>query len=253
MTLPRHVAAGGPRAAAVLLAIPVFNEGSTIDRVLEAVRRQGLEPLVFDDGSTDDSAARARRAGATVVSAAENRGYGATMIAILRYAEARRAKWVITMDCDEQHEPESLPDFLAAIGDDDSDVVSGSRYLDSTPADDLAPADRRRINATMTEELNDSLGLSITDAFCGFKAYRVSTCAALRLTTPGYEFPMEFWARVAAAGLRIRELPIRRIYTDAARSFGEVLDDPAVRLAHYRETLRRTMEPCCCDGGPHRC
>ncbi len=242
---------GAIRPDGVLLAIPVFNEAPTICGVLAAVRRQGLNPVVFDDGSTDDSAERARRAGATVVSAPANRGYGATMIAILQYASRHQARWVITMDCDEQHEPESLPDFLAAIRDDDADVVSGTRYLTATPADDLPPPDRRRINATMTQELNEALGLAITDAFCGFKAYRVERCAALRLTTTGYEFPMEFWAQAAAASLRIRELPIRRIYTDLTRSFGETLDDPAIRLAHYRETLRSALDPCCGRGGRH--
>ncbi|MDA0803383.1 MAG: glycosyltransferase family 2 protein [Planctomycetota bacterium] len=235
----------------ILLAIPVYNEAGTIALVIHAVRAAGMEPTLFDDGSTDGSRGVATAAGATVVHAPRNRGYGATMKSILQHAQSHGATWVITMDCDEQHEPASLAAFLEAIRRDDADVISGTRYLSASLHDDLPPADRRHINAVMTAEINAALGLCISDAFCGFKAYRVAACAPLRLSCTGYEFPMEFWVRAARARLRITELPIRRIYTDAVRTFGQGLDDPDSRLAHYRQTMQRAMsEPCVPTGEP---
>ena len=74
------------------------------------------------------------------------------------------------MDCDGQHQPERIPVLLEAIHD--CDIVSGSRYLRDFRQDTPAPTDRRFINATITREINARYGLNLTDAFCGFKAYR---------------------------------------------------------------------------------
>ncbi|MDA1007974.1 MAG: glycosyltransferase family 2 protein [Planctomycetota bacterium] len=229
----------------IAVAIPVFNECNTIARVLSEVRARINNVVVFDDGSTDDSASLAEAAGVPVVRHPTNLGYGAVMQSVLRWAHSQSLDWVITMDCDEQHEPASIPAFLDAIRSDDSDVLSGSRYLEQSKINDAPPAGRRRINGIMTSELNALLKLNITDSFCGFKAYRVSACAPLQLSCPGYEFPIEFWIRAAEAGLRIRELPVSLIYNDPNRSFGGVLDDDRLRLEHYRQTLQQAVRCGC--------
>ena len=69
------------------------------------------------------------------------------------------------------------------------------------------------------------MGLSITDSFCGFKAYRVTACDRLCLSVDGYDFPMQFWVQAVAHGLVIEELPVRLIYNDPTRTFGGPLDD----------------------------
>ena len=89
--------------------------------------------------------------------------------------------------------------------------------------------------------LNRRLGLNITDAFCGFKAYRVAALRDLHITVPGYAMPMQFWVQAARAGLRVRELPVRLIYNDPTRHFGGLLDDPAIRLQHYLEVLETEL------------
>jgi dolichol-phosphate mannosyltransferase len=136
---------------------------------------------------------------------------------------------------------------------DDADIISGSRYL-RQDAEGAPPPDRRNINRLVTELLNSSLHLQVldhghahatagrqpaglTDAFCGFKAHRVSALNRMNLTIPGYAFPMQFWAQADALKLRIREMPVKLIYKDATRHFGGMLDDPAVRLQHYLEVL----------------
>ena len=105
------------------------------------------------------------------------------------------------------------------------DIVSGSRYLQQFAGDSRPPADRQRINRQITDELNRRLGLDLTDAFCGFKAYRVSALRTLRLTETGYAMPIELWVQAVAAGLTIIELPVPLIYLDESRSFGGELDD----------------------------
>jgi dolichol-phosphate mannosyltransferase len=228
----------------VLLAIPVHNEAKSIDRVLGAVRAYVPSVLVIDDGSTDETPMRLAGHRVEVVRHAENRGYGRSMQDIFRWAIHDGFDWVVTMDCDEQHEPASIPDFLQAIRGGTADVVSGTRYLRQDARDDEAPAERRRINRELTAELNERLGLRLTDAFCGFKAYRTAALRLLDLDVDGYDFPMQFWVRAVAAGLRIEELPVPRIYNDPNRSFGVHLDDASRRLALYRATLHRELRRC---------
>jgi dolichol-phosphate mannosyltransferase len=235
----------------VMIAIPVFNEADSIDRVLTAVRSHCSRILVIDDGSTDATPARLAEHPVDVVRHGTNRGYGRAMQDIFHAASADHVDWVITMDCDEQHEPASIPDFMQAIRAGTADVVSGSRYLRASVRDDDAPRDRRAINRTLTAEINaaraghaPALGPGITDAFCGFKAYRTAALRGLALDVDGYDFPMQFWVQAVAHGLRVEEIPVPRIYVDLDRSFGEELDDPTRRINLYRATFARELARC---------
>lgn len=225
-----------------LVAIPVYNEQRYLLRVLTAVRRHLRDILVVDDGSTDATdALLADCPGVCRVTHPENRGYGQSLIDAFAYAERAGYDWVISMDCDEQHEPAQIPMFVAEAACGAADIISGSRYLRAFPDDDPVPPDRRRINHTVNLILAQVLGLRLTDSFCGFKAHRVAALRRLRLDEPGYAFPLQFWVQCVRAGLRIREVPVRRIYRDASRQFGGTLDDPAARLQHYVEVLAREL------------
>lgn len=221
-----------------LLAIPVYNEDRYVERVIRETRKYSRDILVIDDGSTDSTPELLRREhGIYVLTHPENRGYGKSLADAFAFAHKHGFPWLITMDCDEQHEPAQIPRFLEAIARDDADIISGTRYPRGHDLENHAPPDRREINRQITATLNDRLGLGITDAFCGFKAYRVSAIRHLEVTVPGYAMPMQFWVQAARAGLRIRELPVRLIYHDPARHFGGILDDPAARLQHYLDVL----------------
>lgn len=226
-----------------LIAIPVYNEQKYVTHVLDEVRRYAKDILVIDDGSTDETPLLLARQPVEVVRHAKNRGYGQSMIDAFRWAmcQCYCYDWLITMDCDEQHEPASLPDFFKAIEADDADVISGSRYMDSALASDAPPPDRRAINTTITQLLNDRLKLKLTDGFCGYKAYRVSALRKLALSETGYAFPLQFWVQAVAHNLRIKELPIRLIYNDPNRSFGGPLNDADRRLKHYVEVFEREL------------
>ncbi len=228
----------------VLVGIPVYNEQKYVSAVLNEIRRFADDILVIDDGSTDHTPMLLASQPVEVIRHAENRGYGRSMQDMLRWAKFDGFDWLITIDCDEQHEPAAIPRFIDAIRADRSDIISGSRYLDNTPLDDAPPQDRRTINRTITRELHDRLGLNLTDSFCGFKAYRVRRCAELELDVDGYEFPMQFWVQAVANELAIEELPVRLIYNDPNRSFGGPLDNPTSRLDHYRATLYREVCRC---------
>ena len=236
----------------LLIAIPVHNEQKYVCRVLEKLRavldrvcrtcQICPELLVVDDGSTDRTPELlACRSDAKVIRHPTNLGYGRSLIDAFQFADAHAFDWVITMDCDEQHEPERIPDFVREIRTDRWDIISGSRYLQPRGDDDLPPGDRRSINATITNLLNERLGLNITDAFCGYKAHRVSAMRRLKLDETGYAFPMQLWPQAVCRGLRITEVPVKLIYNDPTRHFGGNLDDADVRLKHYLEVFEREL------------
>ncbi len=233
----------------ILLGIPVFNEERYLPGVLARVRRFARDILVVDDGSTDRTPALLAEHPVDVIRHRENRGYGRSMRDMLRAAALDGYQWLVVMDCDEQHEPEAIPDFIAAIEEADrgshpADIVSGSRYLRPTQGADTPPPDRRSINAEITAELNRRLGWNLTDAFCGFKAYRVAACNRLRLDVDGYDFPMQFWVQAAAEGLVVREIPVKLIYNDPSRTFGGPLDEARTRRRIYQATLARELLRC---------
>ncbi len=234
-----------------LIAVPVYNEEKYAERVLRRIREYADDVLVIDDGSSDATPALLDRLapelGLAVIHHETNAGYGRSLRDAFAYACEQGYDWLITMDCDEQHEPDAIPMFMDAARRDDLDVISGSRYLDLAGAD-APPPERRRINLQITAELNDRLadliGGPITDAFCGFKALRVPAIAQLTLDDDGYAMPMQFWVQAAAHRLRVGEVPVKLIYNDPTRTFGGGLDDAAHRLAHYREVLHRELCRC---------
>ncbi len=226
----------------ILVAIPVYNEERYVLPVIEKVAKYAENVLVIDDGSTDATPTLLARLPVDVIRHRTNMGYGRSIRDAFRWAQSYGYDWLITMDCDEQHEPESLPDFHTAIAGDDADVISGSRYLCRERCGDPPPEDRRVINKQITEMVNDCLGLDITDAFCGYKAYRVDKLADLNLNENGYAIPLQFWVQHAAAEHRVVEVPIKLIYNDPNRTFGGPLDDPDERLRHYLEVFEAEVQ-----------
>lgn len=228
----------------LLVAIPVYNEEQYVLRVLRRTLQFADNILVIDDGSSDATPCLLPKEPVEVIRHARNRGYGRSLQDAFRWAAVDGFDWVITMDCDEQHEPEVIPAFVQAAQSERWDIISGSRYLQRAEADDSPPPARRAINGVITRELNQRLGLSITDSFCGFKAYRVAAIQKLTLDVNGYAFPLQFWVQAVASNLRMTEIPVRLIYNDPTRTFGGPLNDDRVRLAHYREVFDRELARC---------
>jgi dolichol-phosphate mannosyltransferase len=224
-----------------LTALPVFNEAKYVTEVLDEVTCFSPHVLVVDDGSTDGtSQILQRRTDVRTVRHQQNKGYGAALMTAFDYAAEHKFDVVVMIDCDGQHEPQRIPRFVASCQD--VDIVSGSRYLKRYSTDSAPPPGRRFINQLITAELNEQLGFGITDAFCGFKAYRVEAVKRLQLTETGYAMPLELWVQAAAHNLRIIEIPVPLIYLDEDRSFGGVLDDSDTRLKYYRQIIDESLQ-----------
>ena len=223
-----------------LTALPVYNEAGHVNGVLDEVLRTSSNVLVVDDGSTDGtSELLAARGDVAHLTHPRNLGYGAALRSAFQYALDHDYDVLVTIDCDGQHEPQRIGEFVAACAG--AQIVSGSRYLQSFLGQSAPPADRRRINEQITAEVNRRLGLQLTDAFCGFKAYRRDALAHLHVSELGYAMPLEVWAQAAKSGLQIIELPVPLIYLDLSRSFGGSLDNAEERLQYYYRVLDRVI------------
>ena len=223
--------------------MPLYNEEDTLAQVLAEVRRHtDAQILVVNDGSTDRSAEilGGRGRGIDVITHGQNEGYGQSLIDGFRYAVEHEFDAAVTIDCDLQHEPRMIPRFLEESGR--VDIVSGSRYHPDAPGvQDPAPPDRQRINAEVTRIINTLTGYRLTDAWCGFKAYRVAGLARMSLDERSYGLPLQVWLQAARLGLTVTEIPVPRIYKNPARRFWGGLDDPETRMTYYLSIIDREV------------
>lgn len=224
-----------------LAALPVYNEVDYLDEIIGEVKKYADNVLVVDDGSTDGTSEKLSSIdGIHLVAHQENRGYGAALKTAFQFAIDGDYEYVITLDCDGQHQPKRLPRFAAACAG--ADIVSGSRYLKQYEGDSEPPTQRMFINRKITKSLNDMLNLNLTDAFCGFKAYRVEALKKLDVTDLGYAMPLQLWVQAAMQGMRVIELPVPLIYLDLSRSFGGALDEAEKRLQYYEACIAKSVQ-----------
>jgi drug/metabolite transporter (DMT)-like permease len=214
--------------------VPVHNEQNTVQSMLDDIRYHFSGTiLVIDDGSTDETNYILRkRTDILLTTFPSNVGYGYSLRFGFQWARRLGMERLVTLDADGQHLAHHIPNFLEAL-DQGWDVVSGSRYLPQSRVIGETPTTRKEINHSLTNIINHHTSWKLTDAFCGYKSYRVSRVTSLCLHENGYAFPMQFWAQAWKNSLRIREYAVERIYLDATRQFGGHLDIPEQRMAHY--------------------
>jgi glycosyltransferase involved in cell wall biosynthesis len=190
----------------ILALIPGYQEGPRIAAVVEGARAH-LPVVVVDDGSTDDTAAKAESAGATVLRQHPNAGKGAAIRMGFRYALERGAVAVVTLDADGQHDPAEIPAFLAAFEAGRPELVIGRRDFGSMP-----PV-RRLSNTLGGWVFSAAVGRRVADNQSGYRLIgRRLMTALLDSDESGFEFEVEMIARCIALGLPMADVPVRTIY-----------------------------------------
>ena len=227
----------------ILVAIPVFNEYKYINEILCTVKNYSKDILVIDDGSTDGTSSELRKyTDIKILTHTINLGYGQSVIDAFRYAYDNNYEWVITLDCDSQHEPSYLLDFYNEIEKNMFDIISGTRYIQKLGIESKPPpADRVVINKLITSILNRKLKLNLTDSFCGFKAYRVLSVLSLELNEKGYGLPLQLWILASKANLRICEISVPMIYHDSQRNFCGIFENAYNRLNYYVKIIEKEL------------
>ncbi len=186
-----------------IAAIPGFNVGRFIGEVVARAAEHVDQVIVIDDGSSDDTAEKARGAGAEVISHGVNKGYGEAIKSCFKAGRANGADILVTLDGDGQHNPDEIPDIIAPILGGRADVVIGSRFL-SEQTD--MPRYRRLGIKVITLLLNLGAGSKVRDAQSGFRGYSRRAFQAISPTEDGMSVSVETLIRAAAAGFKIDEV-----------------------------------------------
>jgi glycosyltransferase involved in cell wall biosynthesis len=224
--LPPYDVVNAPkRLGEMLVVVPVYNEMPHLADVLRTIRLcWDGDILAVDDHSTDNSLDLLRMMDSLqVIRNRRNAGAGGVLLRAFRFARKHRYRHVITLDADGQHSPFLIRDFVHAIEPHccgtcrcrhKSDFVWGSRYLRGHVKLSRAFQARQEVNRIVTRRLNRLTPYKLTDAFCGFRAYRVDAVSRLDITETGYGMFLQMTLQAARAGITIREIPVPLVYLD---------------------------------------
>ncbi len=206
---PATPAPGQDAAFRVLVIIPAYNEAANIARVVEQVRQHvpGADVCVIDDGSTDDTAAIARSAGAVTLHMPFNIGIGAAVQTGFLYACRQGYDLAVRIDGDDQHPPAAIPPLIAALLRSDADMIIGSRFL--AEGGGYRGTLPRRIGIRLLARVIGAItGEVVTDPTSGFLVANRRAIAFCAREYP-YDYP-EPEARVLMyrGGVRVQEAPV---------------------------------------------
>jgi len=192
----------------ICIVVPAFNEARSIARVIERLHLSlpDAHVVVVNDGSEDDTARRALRAGSTVITLPVNLGIGGAVQAGYRYALRHGFDIAIQVDGDDQHDPSEIERLLAPIREGRAEMTVGSRWLGR--GDYVATTGRRVAMRFLAWLVSRRTGTTFTDTTSGFRAVGVQGIELFARTYPT-DFPeVESLVLASRNGMRLEEVPV---------------------------------------------
>ena len=231
----------------MLVVVPTYDERLNLEPVVARVRSAvpHADVLVVDDASPDGTGEIADRLAAEdgqvhVLHRVGKQGLGSAYLAGFGWGLQRGYDVLVEMDADGSHQPEQLPDLLAALGE--ADLVLGSRWV---PGGSVVnwPRSRELLSRGGNTYVRVALGLRLRDATGGFRAFRRETLDKLDLdavASQGYCFQVDLARRAVSQGLRVVEVPIEFVEREHGVS---KMSGAIVREALWRVTLWGLVRP----------
>lgn len=209
----------------IAIIIPAYNESKVIGSVIKKFPKHlvvkdvshSLEVIVVDDSSTDNTLAKAKVGGAHVIRHILNSGTGATTATGLSYAAQNDFDIAATLDADGQHDPEDVIKGINLFLNEGGDLLIGSRLIDAKGMSRVKILGNKGLSA-ITYIL---FGIRVTDSQSGLRIFSNKALNQLKWKTSGYEFASEMLWRAKQQGLKIKEFPIKAIYTDYSKAKGQ--------------------------------
>jgi len=205
----------------LLVILPAFNEAKVISDVLDSLKKElkkinlKSEIVLIDDGSGDSTGQIAQSKGIRVLRHVINRGLGSALKTGLEYARINNFNLALTFDADGQHHPRDIEKVLIPLINKKADVVIGVREIKKMPFD-------RQIMTFFSRWLTLFLfGVYCRDTQSGFRALNKETLQKIKIRTQRMEVSSEFFKEIKDKELRLKEVPIRVIYTPYSRVKGQ--------------------------------
>lgn len=194
--------------------IPAYNESIVIASVIKGVKKYVDSVIVIDDGSSDDTADKARSAGAVVIKHIINRGQGAALQTGTDYALTHGAEIIVHFDADGQMDPSDIPFLCEPIQKGECDIVLGSRFLN---AENSIPKTKKIIHLLARRFDRIISGINSTDVHCGFRCISFRTAQRIRINHDRMAHATEILENIARNNFRFKEIPITVRYTAYSR------------------------------------
>ncbi len=191
------------------VVVPAYNEARSIEAVIASIREHmpGATVTVVNDGSSDDTGARAGAAGALVLTLAVNLGIGGAVQTGYKYALAEGFSYAVQIDGDGQHDPSETHHLLEELVTGDTDIVIGSRWLGRG---DYVASKNRRVGMKLLESIVSwRAGARFTDTTSGFRAMNRRALALFAVHYPTDYPEVESILLARHHGLSVVEVPVK--------------------------------------------
>lgn len=200
------------KSKTILVGIPAYNESISIGSLVLQAKRYADSVIVVDDGSKDDTAWVAERAGADVIKHDSNMGKGRAIRSILASVQDKDFDVLVLLDGDGQHLTEEITSVIEPIIQNYADVVIGSRYISAHTTE--TPFYRRIGQQILDMMTNGVAGTKVTDTQSGFRALSPEAVDQLNIRTDGMGVESEMIVTAADQELSIEEVPISVRYEE---------------------------------------
>jgi len=214
------------------VVIPAFNEGKRIGKVLKSLSKYPYSVIVVNDGSSDNTADIVEKFGQVeLITHKKNQGQGAALKSGIRSALKSKSDIIVTFDADGQHRPTEIKKFIKKIRE-GYDVVLGSRFLKQTKL----PLRRKIIlrGSILVERL--FLGVNLTDAHNGFRAFSRKAARKIKITESGMSHASEIVYQIKKLNLTYAEVPVKIKYS------AETLDKGGNSIKRAIEVLSKILK-----------
>jgi glycosyltransferase involved in cell wall biosynthesis len=202
----------------VYIVIAAFNEETAIGDVVRSLISDYPHVVVVDDGSTDNTWAMARQAGAVPLQHSVNRGQGAALQTGIEYSLRQGAQYVLTFDGDGQHSASFIPRLLGPIVEGRAEIVLGSRFIDDSSS---VPWTRRFLLAAAVLFTWLTSGARLTDTHNGMRAFSRKAAEMLDIQLDRMAHASEIIDQIVRSRLPYTEVPVRINYTKYSQDKGQ--------------------------------
>ncbi|MDP3804795.1 MAG: glycosyltransferase family 2 protein [Candidatus Omnitrophota bacterium] len=207
--------------------IPSYNEERTIGGIIKQLKAGSVVVYIVDDGSTDATYSIAVSEGAVVIRHEKNMGKGASLREGFKHILKKGYDAILVIDGDNQHEIDSIDDFIRKMDETGADMVIGNRMADTASM----PIVRNITNRFMSWLISKICGQRVPDTQCGFRLIKTRLLEKIKLESSNFEIESEIILKASGLGFKIESVPIKAVYQDEKSRINPVAD--TIRFIYF--------------------